>query len=92
MIRLVAQVRAGVLTGRQDPGPAQVGTLALSGKIQPDGKATIDARGTVGDLQNAANQLRQGQGYAYTVDAVFDDTRGIGQRSEVRPCTLTFAR
>ena len=91
-IRLVAQVKDGVLTGRQDPGPAQVGTLALSGKIQPDGKATLDARGTVGDPQNAANQLRQGQAYAYTVDAAFDDTKGVGNRTEIRPCTLTFAK
>ena len=91
-MRLVAQVKDGVLTASDDPATGQLGTLTLSGKIQPDGKATIDARGTVGDPQRAANQLRQGQAYAYTADAVFDDTRGVGNRNEVRPCTLTFSR
>jgi hypothetical protein len=42
----------------------QPGSLTLSGKIQPDGKATIDASGMVGDPKNTA---------------LFDAARGAGK-------------
>ena len=89
-IRLLAQVKDGVLDGHT--GPGQPGSLALSGNIQPDGKATIDASGTVGDPSSTANRLRTGTPYAYKVAALFDSTRGVGNRIEVRPCTLTFVK
>ena len=64
----------------------------LSGKIQPDGKASLDARGTVGDSLNAVKGA-QGAAYAYRVDAVFEDTRGAGNRNDdARPCSLTFVK
>jgi hypothetical protein len=31
-----------------------------------------------------------GTPYAYRVDALFDGARGVGNRTEVRPCSLTF--
>jgi len=46
--RLLAQVKDGALAAQLgDVG--QPGSLTLSEKIQPDGKASIDARGMVGD-------------------------------------------
>jgi hypothetical protein len=90
-IRLLAQVKDGELAAQQG-GVGQPGSLALSGKIQPDGKASIDARGMVGDPRTAANRLSQGSPYAYRVDALFDGARGVGNRTEIRPCSLTFVK
>ena len=90
--RLLAQVKDGALAAQLgDVG--QPGSLTLSGKIQPDGKASLDARGMVGDPRNTANRLSQGTAFAYRVDAVFEDTRGAGNRTDdVRPCSLTFVK
>ncbi len=89
--RLTAQVKEGALVAQLgDAG--QPGSLMLSGKIQPDGKASLDARGTVGDSRNAVKGA-QGAAYAYRVDAVFEDTRGAGNRNDdARPCSLTFVK
>jgi hypothetical protein len=47
----------------------------------------------VGDPKNAVNRLSQGAAYAYRVDAVFQDSRGTGNRTDdVRPCSLTFVK
>ena len=91
--RLLAQVKDGALAAQLgDVG--QPGSLTLSGKIQPDGKASIDARGMVGDPRNAVNRLSQGAAYAYRVDAVFEGARGVGNRTDdaARPCSLTFVK
>jgi hypothetical protein len=91
--RLLAQVKDGALAAQLgDVG--QPGFLTLSGKIQPDGKASIDARGMVGDPRNAVNRLSQGATYAYRVDAVFEGARGVGNRTDdaARPCGLTFVK
>ena len=87
--QFLAEVKDGVLTG-QDGGPGQPGSLTLTGKIQPDGKASIDARGLTGDPKFTATRAVQGSSYSYRVDAVFDDTRGSGKRTLNRPCDLTF--
>ena len=84
-------MKDGVLAGQQGGG-GQPGSLALSGKIQPDGKASIDARGTVGDPRTAGNRLSVGAPYAYRVDALFDGARGVGNRTDLRPCSLTFVK
>jgi hypothetical protein len=90
--RLLAQVKDGTLAA-QLGNVGQPGSLTLSGKIQPDGKASIDARGMVGDPRNTANRLSQGTAFAYRVDAVFEATRGVGNRTDdVRPCSLTFVK
>ncbi|HWP74690.1 MAG TPA: caspase family protein, partial [Methylomirabilota bacterium] len=57
--RLLAQVTDGTLAA-QLGNVGQAGSLTLSGKIQPDGKASLDARGMVGDPRNTANRLSQG--------------------------------
>ena len=90
--RLLAQVKDGALAAQQgDVG--QPNSLTLSGKIQPDGKASIDARGMVGDPRNAVKGLSQGATYAYRVEAVFEGARGVGNRTDdVRPCSLTFVK
>lgn len=89
---LLAQVKDGALAAQLgDVG--QPGSLMLSGKIQPDGKASIDARGMVGDPRNTVNRLGQGATFAYRVDAVFEGARGVGNRTDdARPCSLTFVK
>ena len=90
--QLLAQVKDGALAA-QAGEIGQPGSLTLSGKIQPDGKASIDARGMVGDPKNTANRLGQGTAFAYRVDAVFEGARGAGNRTDnVRPCSLTFVK
>ena len=90
--RLLAQVTDGALAA-QLGNVGQPGSLMLSGKIQPDGKASIEARGMVGDPRNTASRLSQGTAFAYRVDAVFEGTRGVGNRTDdVRPCSLTFVK
>jgi caspase domain-containing protein len=91
VIRLLAQVKDGALAAQQG-GVGQAGSLTLSGKIQPDGKASIDARGVVGDPKNTSKGLNSGTPYAYRVDALFDGARGVANRTEVRPCSLTFVK
>jgi len=91
-IRLLAQVKDGTLAAQQG-GVGQPGSLTLSGKIQPDGKASIDASGMVGDTRTAGNRLTLGAPYAYRVDAMFDGARGVGNRTDdIRPCSLTFVK
>jgi hypothetical protein len=47
----------------------------------------------VGDPKNTANRLSQGSVFAYRVDAVFQNTRAVGSRTDdVRPCSLTFVK
>ena len=90
--RLFAQVKDGVLAAQQG-NVGQPNSLTLSGQIQPDGKASIDARGMVGDPRNTVNRLSQGTTFAYRVDAVFEGARGVGNRTDdVRPCSLTFVK
>jgi hypothetical protein len=90
--RLVAHVKDGALNAQQGT-VGQPNSLMLSGTIQPDGKASFEARGAVGDSRNAAGALSRGSGYVYRVDAVFEDTRGSGNRADdVRPCRLTFVK
>ncbi len=90
-IQLLAEVKDGVLAGQYgDAG--RPNSLTLSGKIQPDGKAALDARGVTGDPKFAINQVSQGSPYSYRVDAQFDGGRGAAQRTQLRPCTLTFVK
>jgi hypothetical protein len=88
-LRFQAEVKAGVLSGQHGVA-GNPGSLALKGTIQPDGKAIIDARGVTGDPKFTASALNSGTPYSYRVDARFDDTRGGGERTQARPCTLSF--
>jgi len=46
----------------------------------------------VGDPRTAGNRLTSGSPYTYRVDAVFEGARGVGNRTELRPCSLTFVK
>ena len=70
----------------------QPSSLTLNGRIQPDGKASIDARGVTGDPKYTVNRVGQGSPYSYRADVQFDGARGSGKRTKTRPCSLTFVK
>lgn len=87
----VAQVRDGYLQG--DFGTEGTpGSLRLQGSIQPDGTATLDAKGLTGDPKYNPTGGKAGTPYGYNVLAEFEGARGTGRRLQVRACDLTFAR
>ena len=89
----ISSARRRLNSTRHPTLAASASSPTLSGKIQPDGRASIDARGMVGNPRNAVRGLSQGTAYAYRVDAVFEGTRGVGNRADdIRPCNLTFVK
>ena len=90
-MRFPVHVKDGVLTGQHGIA-GQPGSLILSGTVQPDGNASIDARGMTRDPKYTVTRLSSGSAYAYHVDARFDGSRGSGNRVEARPCRLTFVK
>jgi len=67
-------------------------SLTLRATIQPDGSASIDARGITGDPRYTVNNETKGTPYAYRAIARFEGSRGTGSKTDIRPCNLTFAR
>jgi hypothetical protein len=91
-MRFLVQIKDGVLAGQHGVA-GQPGSLALSGKIEPDGNAHINARGVTADPKFTLNRLNPGSAYSYrVVDARFETSRGSGKRVEPRPCNLTFEK
>jgi class 3 adenylate cyclase len=86
-----AQVKDNFLRGEQGV-EGKPGWLRLEGAIQPDGSATLDARGLTGDPKYNIKGVAQGVPYAYHVAAHFDSNRGTGRRLELRACDLRFAK
>ena len=91
VMQMQADVKEGVLQG-QSGVVGQPSSLTLSGKIGADGSALISALGRVGDPKHTVNRLSSGVPYAYQVNARFEGSHGVGNRVEVRPCTLTFVK
>jgi class 3 adenylate cyclase len=86
----VAQVKNGILRGER-LAEGSPGWLRLQGAIQPDGSATLDARGLTDDPKYS-NGVAHGTPYAYHVAAQFDSNHGSGRRLEMRACDLRFAK
>jgi len=90
-LRFPAEVKDGVLHG-QHGVIGQPSSLTLTGKISTDGNASITARGTTGDPKFTANQQSTGTPYGYRANARFEGSRGSGNRTKIRPCSLTFVK
>ena len=84
-------MKDGVLAG-QFGSSGQPSSLTLNGRIEPNGKASIDARGMTGDPKYNVSRASQGVPYSYRADAQFDGARGTGKRTQLRPCNLTFVK
>jgi hypothetical protein len=74
-----SEVKDNVFHGQhgEEGGP---GYLVIDGKINDDGTAKLEAKGTV--THNNAHGIfaMKGNNYGYNVKAQFDDTKGTGQR------------
>lgn len=71
----------------------QPGSLIIDGTIQPDGKASLYAKGRTGSPQYVpGNDTPRGTEYGYNIDAHFEGSAGTGTRVEGRPCTLKFVK
>ena len=90
-VEIIAHVKNGFLSGEKGAN-GDAGSLLLEGNIQPDGNATLSARGRTGDPRFNANNVRSGAPYAYDVIARFDGARGSGHRVQLRKCDLTFVK
>jgi hypothetical protein len=87
----LSSVKGGVLHGERGVAGAP-GWLELDGRIQPDGSATLSARGIVGSARAAEGERPRGTPYRYQIEARFAGDSGSGQRTKGRDCTVTFAR
>jgi class 3 adenylate cyclase len=90
-LEFFAQVKDNFLRGEHGV-EGKPGWLRLEGAIQPDGNATLDARGVTGDPKYNIKGVAQGIAYTYHVAAHFDSDRGTGRRLELRACDLRFAK
>jgi hypothetical protein len=90
-LELVAEVKDGFLRGEKGR-EGSAGSLRLEGPIQPDGRATFDAKGVTADPRFNVKSARSGTAYAYTVAARFEGSRGTGRRLQLRACVLTFIK
>jgi hypothetical protein len=90
-MRFRAEVRDGALHGQHGVS-GQPDSLTLTGKISSDGNASIAARGMTGDPKFTANRESTGTPYGWRANARFEGSRGNGNKTEIRPCNLTFVK
>ena len=91
VLHFFAKVKDGALQG-QHGNQGQADSLTLVGKVQPDGSATLNARGMTGDPKHAVNHEAKGTPYGWRGTALFDGSRGLGKRTDLRPCDLNFVK
>lgn len=86
-----AEIKGGELRGTHLK-EGEPGWHLLTGKIAPDGKATLKLDGIVGNAKKAINDAGRGKPYTYRVRAKFERDSGTGQRLGQRKCDFTFKR
>ena len=91
VLHFFAKVKDGVLHGQRG-NQGEPDSLTLAGKILPDGSAAITVRGLTGDPKHTVNREAKGFPYGWRATALFDGSRGIGKRTELRPCDLNFVK
>ena len=64
----------------------------VTGRIAPDGSATLQVDGVVNNEKYAINNAQRGKAYKYKVKARFEGTQGSGERLTGRVCHFTFSR
>lgn len=90
--QFVSSVKDGVIHGVHGT-EGQPTSLVLDGKISPDGKASLYAKGRTGSKEYVPGRdTPKGTEYGYNINAQFEDTNGTGSRVEGRPCTLKFVK
>ena len=91
VLMFFAKVKDGNLQG-QHGNQGQPDSLTLVGKVQPDGSATLNARGMTGEPKHSVNREAKGTPYGWRGNALFEGTRGVGKRTDLRPCDLSFVK
>lgn len=89
--KFVAEVKDGVLRA-QHRAPDSPGSLRVEGNIPPDGVAELNAFGRTGNPDYAVKRPSEGSPYTFRIKAKFDATRGSGERTDSRPCSLGFSK
>ncbi len=90
--QFVSSVKDGVIHGVHGT-EGQPTSLVLDGKISPDGRASLYAKGRTGAKEYVPGRdTPKGTEYGYNINAQFEDTNGIGSRVEGRTCTLKFVK
>jgi hypothetical protein len=85
----IAEVKDGVYLGKYG-NEGEPGSMTLTGPILADGSASLQAKGLVGNSENAANRGARGSSYSWQVKAQFEDTKGTGERVKGRRCEFEF--
>jgi len=89
-----SQVKDSVFHG-QHSEEGSPGYLVIDGKINDDGTAKLEAKGTVTHNNAHGVFAMKGNNYSYKINAKFDDQKGTGQRDAGagilgRDCTFEF--
>ena len=89
--RFDASVANDVMHGQYNPSRSP-GSMSLDGRIGPDGAALLSETITTGDTDYNVGRVAPGRTYTITINVQFTGDRGAGTQTEVRPCSMTFAR
>jgi hypothetical protein len=89
-----AQVKDGMFLGQYGE-ENKPGHLKITGQIEPDGSAMLQATGETG--KSAPKGFVQGQSYTYAIKAQFSGSRGTGSRMQTirsgqRNCDFLFIK
>jgi hypothetical protein len=89
-----SEVKDGVFHG-QHSEEGSPGYLVIDGKINDDGTAKLEAKGTVTHNNAHGVFAMKGNNYSYKINAQFDDAKGTGTRDAGagvlgRDCTFEF--
>jgi hypothetical protein len=89
--RYDANVTDGHLVG-QYRTKGQSPSLTLEGKIQPDGTASLVAKGISGDSDHNIKFAQPQSPILFRVTAKFEAAAGTGAREGIRSCKFTFGK
>ena len=79
-----------VVAQRGQPGTP--GSLTITGQIQADGTAQLQAAGHTASSAYTIGNVPSGSRVSYSIAARFNGARGTGTRTQQRPCDLAFVK
>jgi len=88
----VGRYRILSVLGQGGFGKDKPSSLTLSGRIQPNGSASLTASGLNGKADYTVGFGQPGEKFSYPVTEHFDATRGTGLTAQGRTCRFTFVK
>lgn len=64
----------------------------LTGRVEPDGSASLVATGLTGKSETTIGFVQPGTPFSFPAEARFEATKGSGKRTVGRPCAFTFIK